>query len=133
MNNVAYNPWTDLRWRQDVAELGLKFPWEKIPGTHLPIYVVFISFDFICIYIFTFFCSFFFLEPIFSEKFGKLIIQSYYAAVSYIDNMIGKLIYQLHISTVRENTIVILTSDHGTPLINKVKYTHSLYNRISNI
>lgn len=50
----------------------------------------------------------------FLEKFGKLIVQSYYAAVSYIDNMIGKLIHQLHTSMVRENTIVILTSDHGT-------------------
>lgn len=50
----------------------------------------------------------------FSEKYGKLIIQSYYAAVSYIDNMIGKLIHQLHVSRIRENTIIILTSDHGT-------------------
>nr|XP_012224641.1 PREDICTED: iduronate 2-sulfatase isoform X1 [Linepithema humile]XP_012224642.1 PREDICTED: iduronate 2-sulfatase isoform X1 [Linepithema humile]XP_012224643.1 PREDICTED: iduronate 2-sulfatase isoform X1 [Linepithema humile]XP_012224644.1 PREDICTED: iduronate 2-sulfatase isoform X1 [Linepithema humile]XP_012224645.1 PREDICTED: iduronate 2-sulfatase isoform X1 [Linepithema humile] len=81
VNNVAYNPWTDLRWRRDVAKLKLKFPWERIP-----------------------------------EKFGKLIVQSYYAAVSYIDNMIGKLIHQLHVSMIRENTIVILTSDHGWAL-----------------
>ena len=32
VNNVAYNPWTDLRWRKDVAKLKLKFPWERIPG-----------------------------------------------------------------------------------------------------
>ncbi|XP_014484327.1 PREDICTED: iduronate 2-sulfatase [Dinoponera quadriceps] len=92
VDNVAYNPWTDLRWRQDVAELKLKFPWEKIP-----------------------------------EKFGKLIIQSYYAAVSYIDNLIGKLMYQLHVSMVRENTIVILTSDHGWAL-----GEHAVWSKYSN-
>lgn len=37
VNNVAYNPWTDLRWRKDVAKLKLKFPWERIPG--IPHYV----------------------------------------------------------------------------------------------
>ncbi|XP_036148467.1 iduronate 2-sulfatase isoform X4 [Monomorium pharaonis] len=81
VNDVAYNPWTDLRWRQDVAKLKLKFPWEKIP-----------------------------------EKFAKRIIQSYYAAVSYIDSLIGKLMHQLHVSRIRENTVVILTSDHGWAL-----------------
>ncbi|KYN07245.1 Iduronate 2-sulfatase [Cyphomyrmex costatus] len=92
VNNVAYNPWTDLRWREDVAKLKLKFPWEKIP-----------------------------------EKFAKRIIQSYYAAVSYIDNMIGKLIHQLHVSMIRKNTIVILTSDHGWAL-----GEHAVWSKYSN-
>ncbi|EGI64264.1 Iduronate 2-sulfatase [Acromyrmex echinatior] len=92
VNNVAYNPWTDLRWRKDVAKLKLKFPWERIP-----------------------------------EKFAKQIIQSYYAAVSYIDNMIGKLIHQLHVSMIRENTIVILTSDHGWAL-----GEHAVWSKYSN-
>ncbi|XP_070171898.1 iduronate 2-sulfatase [Polyergus mexicanus] len=92
VNNVAYNPWTDLRWRKDVAKLRLKFPWERI-----------------------------------SEKYGKLIIQSYYAAVSYVDNMIGKLIHQLHVSRIRENTIVILTSDHGWAL-----GEHAIWSKYSN-
>ncbi|CAL1683158.1 unnamed protein product [Lasius platythorax] len=92
VNNVAYNPWTDLRWRRDIAKLRLKFPWEKIP-----------------------------------EKYGKLIIQSYYAAVSYVDNMIGKLIHQLHVSRIRDNTIVILTSDHGWAL-----GEHAIWSKYSN-
>ncbi|KAL6257218.1 hypothetical protein P5V15_012145 [Pogonomyrmex californicus] len=92
VSNVAYNPWTDLRWRKDVAKLKLKFPWERIP-----------------------------------EGFAKLIIQSYYAAVSYIDNMIGKLIHQLRVSTIRENTIVILTSDHGWAL-----GEHAVWSKYSN-
>lgn len=130
VSNVAYNPWTDLRWRQDVAELRLKFPWEKIPGTYLPIYCIYSIRSYVCIYTFLHTFSF---KSIFLEKFGKLIIQSYYAAVSYIDNMIGKLLYQLHDSMIRENTVVILTSDHGTRLIDKVhtdthSHTHSLCN-----
>ncbi|KYQ56276.1 Iduronate 2-sulfatase [Trachymyrmex zeteki] len=92
INDVAYNPWTDLRWRKDVAKLKLKFPWERIP-----------------------------------ERFAKQIIQSYYAAVSYIDNMIGKLIRQLHVSMIRENTIVILTSDHGWAL-----GEHAVWSKYSN-
>ncbi|XP_071636561.1 iduronate 2-sulfatase isoform X2 [Temnothorax longispinosus] len=92
VNNVSYNPWTDLRWRKDVARLKLIFPWERIP-----------------------------------EKFAKQIIQSYYAAVSYIDNMIGKLIHQLYVSTIRENTIVILTSDHGWAL-----GEHAVWSKYSN-
>ncbi|XP_018359346.1 PREDICTED: iduronate 2-sulfatase isoform X2 [Trachymyrmex cornetzi] len=79
VNNVAYNPWTDLRWRKDVAKLKLKFPWERIP------------------------------------------------AVSYIDNIIGKLINQLHVSMIRENTIVILTSDHGWAL-----GEHAVWSKYSN-
>lgn len=31
VNDVAYNPWTDLRWREDMSKLRLKFPWEKVP------------------------------------------------------------------------------------------------------
>lgn len=92
VNDVAYNPWTDLRWREDMSKLRLKFPWEKVP-----------------------------------EKFAKQIIQSYYAAVSYIDNMIGKLIHQLDVSMIRENTIVILTSDHGWAL-----GEHAIWSKYSN-
>ncbi|XP_023289898.1 uncharacterized protein LOC105699485 [Orussus abietinus] len=81
VSSVAYNPWTDLRKREDVKALLLKFPWEKIP-----------------------------------VKFATTIIQSYYAAVTYIDDMIGLLLAQLCISKIRNETIVILTSDHGWSL-----------------
>lgn len=49
----------------------------------------------------------------FTGSFGKLIIQSYYAAVTYIDDLIGKLIDHLEILSLRRNTTIILTSDHG--------------------
>lgn len=29
---VAWNPWTDLRLREDVAALNLTFPYQPIPG-----------------------------------------------------------------------------------------------------
>ncbi|XP_076641696.1 iduronate 2-sulfatase isoform X2 [Halictus rubicundus] len=50
------------------------------------------------------------------NSFGKLIMQSYYAAVSYIDDLIGKLIDRLDILSIRKNTTIILTSDHGWSL-----------------
>ncbi|XP_076240049.1 iduronate 2-sulfatase isoform X2 [Calliopsis andreniformis] len=54
VSSVAYNPWIDLRKRNDVQALNLRFPWEKIP-----------------------------------KSFARLIIQSYYAAVTYIDDLVG--------------------------------------------
>lgn len=42
VNDVAYNPWTDLRLRKDVTKLKLKFPWEKIPGILRDRYIYFI-------------------------------------------------------------------------------------------
>ena len=48
-----------------------------------------------------------------SAAFAQKIIQSYYAAVTYVDDLIGMLLNQLYSSKLRENTIIILTSDHG--------------------
>lgn len=31
MPTVAYEPWTDIRWREDVAALNLSFPYGPIP------------------------------------------------------------------------------------------------------
>ncbi|XP_015596110.1 iduronate 2-sulfatase [Cephus cinctus] len=81
LSSVAYNPWTDLRKREDVESLLLKFPWEKIP-----------------------------------VSFARTIIQSYYAAISYIDDLVGLLMEQLTTSSIQKKTIVILTSDHGWSL-----------------
>ncbi|XP_043469979.1 iduronate 2-sulfatase isoform X2 [Leptopilina heterotoma] len=81
VSSVAYNPWTDLRIREDVNALNLKFPWQKIPF-----------------------------------NFAIDIIQSYYAAVTYIDHQIGKLLDELRKYNLEENTVIILTSDHGWSL-----------------
>ena len=29
---VAWNPWTDLRWRHDISNLNLTFPFQVMPG-----------------------------------------------------------------------------------------------------
>ncbi|XP_015434051.1 PREDICTED: iduronate 2-sulfatase [Dufourea novaeangliae] len=50
------------------------------------------------------------------DNFAKLIIQAYYASVTYIDDLIGKLINQLDTLSIRQNTTIILTSDHGWSL-----------------
>ncbi|XP_058788989.1 iduronate 2-sulfatase isoform X2 [Phymastichus coffea] len=81
LTHLAYNPWMDLRLRDDVRKLALSCPWQKIPG-----------------------------------RYARKIIQSYYAAVTYIDNLVGKLLYELELRALRNNTIVILTSDHGWSL-----------------
>ncbi|XP_033186851.1 iduronate 2-sulfatase isoform X2 [Bombus vancouverensis nearcticus] len=81
VSSIAYNPWNDLRKREDVAALNLKFPWEKIP-----------------------------------KSFARLIIQSYYASVTYIDDLIGTLINHLERLSIRGDTTIILMSDHGWSL-----------------
>jgi choline-sulfatase len=42
--------------------------------------------------------------------------RAYYAAVSYVDDRIGRLLDALDAAGMRENTIVIVTSDHGEML-----------------
>ncbi|XP_014224045.1 iduronate 2-sulfatase [Trichogramma pretiosum] len=92
VSSVAYNPWTDLRRRSDVAKLNLKCPWQKIPKT-----------------------------------FGSKIIQSYYAAVSYVDDLIGELLDEIDALSLTNDTVVVLTSDHGWSL-----GEHSLWAKYSN-
>lgn len=78
---VAYNPWTDIRLREDVQRLNLSFPFGPIP-----------------------------------KDFQRRIRQHYYAAVSYLDSQVGRLLSaldQLHLS---HNTTVVFTSDHGWSL-----------------
>ena len=50
--------------------------------------------------------------PLPPEKVAELH-HGYYACVSYVDTLIGKIIHQLEQEGLRENTIIILWSDHG--------------------
>ena len=47
------------------------------------------------------------------DELSKDLIHGYYASVSYMDAMIGKLIEGLEEAGLRENTTIILWSDHG--------------------
>nr|XP_060612450.1 iduronate 2-sulfatase isoform X1 [Anolis sagrei ordinatus] len=79
--SVAYNPWTDIRHREDVAALNISFPYGPIP-----------------------------------EDFQRRIRQSYFASVSYLDMLVGKLLNGLDDEGLSHNTIVVFTADHGWSL-----------------
>ncbi|MDU0352525.1 sulfatase [Paraglaciecola aquimarina] len=48
-----------------------------------------------------------------SDEFHRLSLLGYYAAVSFIDQQVGDLLSTLDELSLRDNTIVVLTSDHG--------------------
>ena len=56
----------------------------------------------------------------------KKLIRAYYASVSYMDAMTGKVMKALEESGQRDNTIVIFTSDHGYHL-----GEHDLWSKVS--
>ncbi|XP_006781939.1 iduronate 2-sulfatase isoform X2 [Neolamprologus brichardi] len=78
---VAYNPWTDVRKREDVEKLNISFPYGSIP-----------------------------------KDFQLRIRQHYYAAVSYMDAQVGRLLSALEELGLADNTMVVFTSDHGWSL-----------------
>ncbi|KAG7247662.1 hypothetical protein CRUP_006208, partial [Coryphaenoides rupestris] len=73
---VAYNPWMDLRLREDVRALNASFPYGPIPK------------DF----------------------------QHYFAAVSYLDAQVGRLLGALGDMGLADDTMVVFSSDHGWSL-----------------
>ncbi len=48
-----------------------------------------------------------------SENFHKIARHGYYACVSYVDNLVGKVLKTLDELELRDNTIVVLWGDHG--------------------
>ncbi|XP_034094416.1 iduronate 2-sulfatase [Gymnodraco acuticeps] len=78
---VAYNPWTDVRRRDDVQKLNISFPYGPIP-----------------------------------KDFQLRIRQHYYAAVSYMDAQVGRLLSALDELRLSNSTVVVFTSDHGWSL-----------------
>lgn len=88
MPNVAWNPYTDLRKRNDVRRLNVTAPFGPIP-----------------------------------EWFGAKIRQHYAASVTYVDDLIGRLISSVDL----KSTAIVLTSDHGWSL-----GEHALWAKYSN-
>ncbi|XP_073343334.1 iduronate 2-sulfatase [Pagrus major] len=78
---VAYNPWSDVRMRDDVQKLNISFPYGPIP-----------------------------------KDFQLRIRQHYYAAVSYMDAQVGRLLSTLDELGLADSTMVVFTSDHGWSL-----------------
>ncbi|XP_052797237.1 iduronate 2-sulfatase-like isoform X2 [Mya arenaria] len=79
--DVAWNPWTDIRERDDVKNLNLSFPYGPVP-----------------------------------TNFSQLIRQSYFAATSYMDAQLGRLLSTLDSEGLANNTIVLFVGDHGWSL-----------------
>uniref|UniRef100_A0A8C5DBB5 Iduronate 2-sulfatase n=1 Tax=Gouania willdenowi TaxID=441366 RepID=A0A8C5DBB5_GOUWI len=78
---VAYNPWADIRRRDDVQKLNVSFPYGPIP-----------------------------------KDFQLRIRQHYYAAVSYMDAQVGRLLSELEKLGLANSTMVVFSSDHGWSL-----------------
>ncbi|XP_041846773.1 iduronate 2-sulfatase isoform X2 [Melanotaenia boesemani] len=78
---VAYNPWMDVRKREDVQKLNISFPYGPIP-----------------------------------KDFQLRIRQHYYAAVSYMDAQVGRLLSALDDLSLSDSTVVVFISDHGWSL-----------------
>jgi membrane-anchored protein YejM (alkaline phosphatase superfamily) len=47
------------------------------------------------------------------DDYARLVIQSYYAAVSYIDDLVGQLLSELRAVGLFNKTIILLIGDHG--------------------
>ncbi len=70
------------------------------------------------------------LEQPASKEYAKKIKHAYYAAVSYIDAQIGKLLDELEDKGLDENTIVVLWGDHGWQLgDHRVWGKHTLFEK----
>ena len=78
---VAWNPWTDLRRRDDVSQLNVSFPYGPMP-----------------------------------EFFARTVRQGYYAATSYADDLLGRVLAALVSSGQAGSTLVLLAGDHGWAL-----------------
>ena len=75
--SVAWNPYTSLRRRHDVAQSRPGWPWGPL-----------------------------------DTDLGRRIIQGYYSSVTYIDSLVGELVAAID----SDDTIIVLTSDHGWSL-----------------
>jgi iduronate 2-sulfatase len=53
------------------------------------------------------------LSSILPDDYARLVIQSYYAAVSYIDDLVGQMLLELKAAGLSNNTIILLVGDHG--------------------
>ena len=62
-----------------------------------------------------------------SDTVAKKLIHGYYAAVSYVDAQVGKVLKELEILGLKENTVIVLVGDHGWSLME-----HGLWVKHSN-
>jgi len=66
-----------------------------------------------------------------SEGLSKKLKHGYYATVSYVDHLVGKIINTLKEEELSENTIIIFVSDHGFNLKEHSQWGKYTSHRIS--
>jgi arylsulfatase A-like enzyme len=65
-----------------------------------------------------------------SDDYARKLIHGYYASISYVDHLIGRLLAELKSLELDKNTMVVLWGDHGWHLGNDLKWgKHSLFER----
>ena len=70
------------------------------------------------------------LKQAISDDYARKLIHGYYASISYVDALIGKLIQGLESMDLSKNTMIVLWGDHGWHLGNDLKWgKHSLFER----
>ena len=70
------------------------------------------------------------LEKPVSDDYARKLIHGYYASISYVDHLIGKLLKELKALDLDKNTLIVLWGDHGWHLGNDRKWgKHSLFER----
>ncbi|CAH1267735.1 IDS [Branchiostoma lanceolatum] len=86
---IAWNPFTDIRKREDVQALNISFPYGPVP-----------------------------------RQFQLLMRQGYYAATSYTDSQVGRVLAALDEQGLASSTIVVLVGDHGefSELLHDIQY-----------
>jgi len=63
-----------------------------------------------------------------SDKYSKKLTHGYYAAISYVDAQIGKVLDAIETLNLKENTIVVIWGDHGWHLGNDLVWgKHTLF------
>lgn len=73
-------------------------------------------------------------DPPLTDELKRTLIHGYYAALSYMDAQLGRVLDQLHVSGLDENTIVVLWSDHGYHLGDHGMWTkHTNYEQANRI
>lgn len=62
-----------------------------------------------------------------SLTFQRYIRQSYYAAVSYMDDQVGHILHTLQETGNANNTIIVVTGDHGNTANMNLKYVYETF------
>ena len=101
---VAWNPYTSLRRREDVARTRPGWPWGPLEPRLGRRIIQVTAAVILC-----------------SVQYTIYTVQGYYSAVTYVDWLVGRLVAA--VDSVAGETVVVLTSDHGWSLGQHAEWT----------